>query len=123
MTRNYNINRVIVMAIKSPKKKGYRGEALCVEKLKEWGLKNPKRGANQGGGATEADVICDSLDAFWIEVKNREAGRCIYKYLEQAEKDTLNSSKIPIVLYKANNKKFLIIADAEYILPILCNHT
>ena len=62
----------------------------------------------------EADVICDSLDAFWIEVKNRQAGRCIYKYLEQDEKDTKNSTKIPLAMYKANNK-LLIVADAEFV--------
>ena len=112
------------MAIKSARAKGARVERLAVKQLKAWGLKNPRRGLSQSAGAIEADVVCDSLKSFWVEVKGRATeGKCIYKWLEQAERDSKNTPKIPLVMYKANNNKFLIIADAEYILPILCGHT
>jgi len=107
----------------NPKAKGKRGETAAVNLLKKIGLKNPRRGLSQANGALEADVVCDSLKAYWIEVKNRKAGSCVYGYLEQAEEDSKNTPKIPLVLYKTNNKKFLVIADAEYLLPILCNHS
>ena len=42
--------------------------------------------------------------------------------MDQAERDSENTPKIPLVLYKTNNKKFLVIADAELILPILAEH-
>jgi len=105
------------------KAKGKRGEADAVALCKKLGLKNPRRGLSQSAGAIEADVVCDSLKAFWIEVKNRKAGSVIYSYLDQAEKDSENTPKIPLVLYKTNNKKFLVIGDAEYLLPILSGHT
>ena len=58
-----------------------------------------------------------------MAVKNRKAGSAVYSYLDQAERDSENTPKTPIVLYKTNNKKFLVIADAEFILPILAGHT
>ena len=105
-----------------PKAKGYRGEMSLVKLCQKLGLKNARRGLSQSGGAIEADVVCDSLKDFWIEVKNRRAGSVIYSYLDQAEEDSKNTPKIPLVLYKTNNKKFLVIADAEYLLPILAGH-
>ena len=94
-----------------------------VKLCQKFGLENARRGLSQSAGAIEADVVCDDLKAFWIEVKNRKAGSVMYSYLQQAEKDSENTPKILIVLYKDNNKKFLIIAEAEYILPILAGHT
>ena len=58
-----------------------------------------------------------------MAVKSRKAGSVVYSYLDQAEEDSKNTPKTPIVLYKTNNKKFLVIADAEFILPILAEHT
>ena len=106
-----------------PAAKGYRGEMAAVKLCQKLGLKNARRGLSQSGGAIEADVVCDSLKAFWLEIKNRKAGSVVYSYLDQAEKDSKNTPKTPIVLYKTNNKKFLVIADAEFILPILAGHT
>jgi len=40
---------------------------------------------------------------------------------EQAERDTEKNGKKPIVLYKSTNKKWLVIADAEYILKLLAD--
>ena len=107
----------------NPKAKGYRGEMAAVKLCQKLGLKNARRGLSQSAGAIEADIVCDDLKAFWVEVKNRRAGSVIYSYLQQAERDSENTPKIPIVLYKDNNKKLLIIAEAEYLLPILAGHT
>lgn len=106
------------------KAKGYRNEVLAKELCDKLGFKNARRGLSQSAGAIEADIVCDSLKAFWLEVKSRKReGSIIYKYLKQAEDDSKNTPKIPLVLYKADGKKFLVIGDAEYLLPILCNHT
>ena len=45
----------------------------------------------------------------------------IHNYIEQAERDTEKNGKQPIILYKSTNKKWLVIADAEYILPLLAD--
>jgi len=111
------------ISVINSKAKGKRGEADAVALCKKLGLKNPRRGLSQSAGAIEADIVCDSLKSFWIEVKNRKAGSVIYSYIEQAENDSENTPKIPLVLYKTNNKKFLVIGDAEYLLPILSGHT
>jgi len=106
-----------------PKQKGIRGEKLAVHLLEKLGMQNPRRGASQRYGAVEPDVLTDSLPDHWIEVKFREEARCIYNYIEQAERDTEKNGKQPIVLYKSTNKKWLVIADAKYILPILVDQT
>ncbi len=107
----------------NPKKKGYRGEALAVDLMKKLGFKDARRGLSQSLGALEADVVSSGTSAYWIEVKNQQGATKVWEWLEQAERDSKNTPKIPLVLYKSNNKKFLVIGDAEYLLPILCNHT
>ena len=101
------------------KQKGIRGEKLAVHLLEKLGMQNPWRGASQRYGAFEPDVKTDSLPDIWFEVKFREEAKCIYSYIEQAERDTEKKGKTPIVLYKATNKKWLVIADAELILKVL----
>ena len=105
----------------NPKAKGKRGELLAVKLMNDLGFKKPRRGLSQSAGAIEADVVSDSSKGYWLEVKNAKAGACIYAYLEQAERDSKNTPKIPLVLYKANNKKFVVIGDASLLLPILCS--
>lgn len=104
------------------KAKGNRGERDAVKFLEGLGLKNPRRGLSQVLGAITADVECDSLDAFWVEVKFTKVGSAMYQHLEQAEKDSKNTPKIPIVLYRDKNKKWCVFGDAEYLIPILVNH-
>ena len=111
------------MAKINSKAKGRRGEQELCKWLEAQGFKNARRGLSQAMGAITADVECDSLSTFWIECKRNERGKVIYNYVEQAERDSKNTPKIPIVLYRANNKdKWLIIADAEFILPILAEY-
>ena len=88
------------------------------------GMENPKRGPSQRYGVYEADVTCDSLSDYWMEVKNGypELSR-VYSFVEQAERDSKNTSRVPIVLYKGDYKKFLVIGEAEYLLPILSGHS
>ena len=112
------------MAKINSKAKGKKGEIELCHYLEAQGFKNARRGLSQAMGALTADVECDDLSAYWIECKRNERGKVVYKYVEQAERDSKNTPKIPIVLYRANNKdKWLIIADAKLILPILCKHT
>ena len=108
---------------KYSQRRGKRGERLAVHLLEKLGMKNPRRGMSQSMGAIEADVVSDSTRAFWLEIKNTEKGRCIYSYIEQAESDSLDTPKIPLVLFKSNNKEWLVIGKAEFVLPILAGHT
>lgn len=105
------------------KQKGKRGEREAVKLLERLGLKNPRRGLSQAMGAITADIECDSLNAFWVEVKFTKVGSAMYQHLEQAEEDSKNTPKVPLVLYRDKRKKWLVIGDAEYLLPILTNHT
>ena len=43
-------------------------------------------------------------------------------FLEQAERDSKDTSKVPLVSYKGDYKKFLVIGDAKHLLPILSEH-
>ena len=43
----------------------------------------------------------------------------IYEFLKQAENESKHTSRTPIVLYKGDYKRFVVIADAQDILPIL----
>lgn len=115
--------RVRFITVIDAKAKGKRGELAAVKLCEKLGLKNPRRGLSQGAGPIEAGLVCDSTKAYWIECKYTEKGRCIFAYLEQAEEDSKITPKTSIVLYKAKNKKFLVIGDAEYLLAILCGHT
>ena len=118
---SYTMEAKFITVIDS-KAKGKRGELLAVKLMNDLGFKNPRRGLSQSAGAIEADVVSDSSKGYWLEVKNCLAGSCIYGYLEQAERDSKNTPKIPLVMYKSNNKKFVIIGDAELLLPILCSN-
>ena len=106
------------------KQKGNQGERLAVQLMLDLGLDNPRRGPSQRYGVTNADVLSDSLNHYWMEVKNGYPQVLkIYDFLEQAERDSKNTSRIPLVLYKGDYKKFLVIGDAKYLLPILSGHT
>ena len=47
----------------------------------------------------------------------------IYEFLEQAENESKHTSRAPIVLYKGDYKKFVVIGDARYLLLILAGHS
>ena len=102
------------------KQKGNQGERLAVQLMLDLGLDNPRRGPSQRYGVTDADVLCDSLKDYWFECKNGYPQVLkIYDFLEQAQRDSKDTNRTPIVLYKGDYKRFVVIADAEDILPIL----
>ena len=84
------------------------------------GMENPRRGPSQRYGVTDADILCDSLSDYWMEVKHGYPHLSgLYDFLEQAERDSGDTDRTPLVLYKGDYKKFLVVADASKILPIL----
>ena len=109
---------------KASKIKGQVGETKAVQMMFSLGLDNPRKGPSQRYGVTDADVLCDSLSHYWMEVKNGypQVANGLYPFLEQAENDSKDTSRIPLVLYKGDYKKFLVIGDAQYLLPILAGH-
>ena len=106
------------------KRKGTRGEYLAVELLDKIGLSGNKRGYTQRWGVVDADVTSESLPCSWIEVKSgyNKRAREVYDFIEQAQREAEGTPREGMVLYKADNKPFLFIADPEYILPILAKH-
>ena len=105
------------------KNKGISGENKAVLLMESLNLKNPRRGPSQRYGVTDADVLCDDLSTYWTEVKNGYSDVLrIYDFLGQAEKDSEGTGRTPIVLYKGDYKKFLVIADATQMLPILSDY-
>ena len=111
----------------SEKRKGQKGETLAVQMMYSLGLENPRKGPNQryiGAKNSDADVLCDSLDSYFLEVKHGYSNlSSLYDWLEKCEDDSSNTSRIPLILYKGDYKKFLAIGDAQYILPILSGHS
>ena len=45
-----------------------------------------------------------------------------YDFYEQCAKESIGTGREPLVLYKADGKPFLLIADPKHILPILAKH-
>ena len=102
------------------KQKGNQGERLAVKLMLDLGLDNPRRGPSQRYGVTDADVLCDSLSDYYLEIKHGYPQILkIYDFLSQVERDSEDTNRTPIVLYKGDYKRFVVIADAQDILPIL----
>ena len=83
------------------------------ETLRKWHkkcLRDPYKGG-QGSRLSQGYVVFLSQTKNWM----------IHNYIEQAERDTEKNGKQPIILYKSTNKKWLVIAGAEYILPLLAD--
>ena len=104
------------------KRKGTRGEYLAVELLQELGFQAQRN--SQRWGVTDSDVSSEDLPSYWFEVKNgyNKRAREIYDFYEQCAKESIGTGREPLVLYKADGKPFLLIADPKHILPILAKH-
>ena len=55
---------------RASKIKGQLGETKAIQMMYTLGLDNARKGPAQRYGVTDADVLCDSLSHYWMEVKN-----------------------------------------------------
>ena len=95
--------------------KGKRGELEAAKFLASEGFP-ARRGQQFSGGADSPDIICEALPGIHFEVKRCEKGNP-YDWMAQAERD--GGYKIPVVLHRRNDHKWLAILPAEYLLRIL----
>lgn len=95
--------------------KGARGEREAASLLTDEGFP-ARRGQQFAGGTDSPDVVCPSLPALHFEVKRVQAGNP-YVWMAQAERDA--GYKIPVVLHRRNDHKWLAILPAEHFLRIL----
>lgn len=97
--------------------KGKRGELEASKFLAAEGFP-ARRGQQFSGGTDSPDIVCESLPSIHFEVKRVEAGNP-YNWIAQAERDA--GYKIPVVLHRRNDHKWLAILPAEHLLRILRN--
>lgn len=102
------------MALNS-RSKGKRGELELAKFLSDFGFE-ASRGQQFKGGTDSPDVICEALSPFHIECKRVEAGN-LYTWLEQATRDS--GAKIPIVMHRRNDKKWVAILELEHLLKVI----
>jgi Holliday junction resolvase len=91
------------------RQKGARGER---EAAKEWVrvLGGSARRGQQFSGSKESPDIVTSHGGIHVEVKRTERGNP-YDWLDQARRDA--GGRLPVVLHKRNNRKWLLILELE----------
>ncbi len=95
--------------------KGKRGELEAAKFLAAEGFP-ARRGQQFSGGTDSPDIVCESLPGIHFEVKRCEKGNP-YDWVAQAERD--GGYKIPVVLHRRNDHKWLAILPAEQFLRII----
>ena len=106
---------------KSQRDKGARTERMFRDLLRAMGL-DPEttfRACQYSGKAPDgssADVYCEELGDFYIEVKGVERLNVLEAYL-RAKQDC--GDKIPVVAHKKNRSPFLITLSAEDFIRIV----
>ncbi len=91
------------------REKGKRGERMAAKELKKLGI-DARRAQQYCGEAGDADLITD-VEKIHFEVKNVERLN-LYDAIEQAEEDK-RAGTVPVVLYKRNGKRFVVIHYLE----------
>jgi Holliday junction resolvase len=99
--------------------KGKRGELEAAKFLASEGFP-ARRGQQFSGGTDSPDVVCEALPGMHFEVKRTEKGNP-YDWVAQAERD--GGYKIPVVLHRRNDHKWLAILPAEQFLRIVREST
>lgn len=98
------------------RQKGARGEREFAKYLREEYGVEARRGQQFSGSSDSPDVVCEWPWVHW-EVKRVEGSKQIYDWVSQAARDC--GVKFPFVAHRRNGKQWLIIAEADYLLPIL----
>ena len=86
--------------------KGKRGELELSHELQHLGFRTAHRSQQYCGTASSADVI--GLPSVHIECKRSET-LSVYAAYEQAVKDSVGSSDIPVVMHRRSRRPWLVI--------------
>lgn len=97
--------------------KGKHGELELANLLKQYGY-NTRRSQQYCGINGDADVV--GIPNIHIECKRIETGHgSTYKWLEQAKQDCSNTTNMPIVVHRKNNKKWLVTLELSDFMDII----
>jgi len=100
--------------------KGKRGELELAAWLSERGWP-ARRGQQFKGGADSPDVACERLARLGVQVEcKRTEALNLYSALEQAQEDAGEHAQ-GVVLHRRNQRRWVAIMDAEFLLKILEN--
>lgn len=101
------------------KLKGKRGELEFAEFLRQNGFPSARRGRQYSGGPDSPDIVCEDLDNFHFEVKNREKLN-FYEALQQAYKDSgQDRHRTPVVVHKKNRSDWHVFMAAFHFLSLV----
>ena len=89
------------------RQKGKRGELELAKLLRSFGY-DSRRGVQYKGGESSPDVT--GIPRYHIECKRVEKLN-VYEAIEQSKMDAGND--VPIVVWRRNNKKWLVIIELE----------
>lgn len=102
------------MAINS-KQKGARFERSLASKLKEYGYEARRTAQYCGNTGDASDVV--GLPGIHIEAKHQERME-LYKWMDQAKRDSKGTGNIPAVFHKKNNADILVSMRLEDFMEI-----
>jgi Holliday junction resolvase len=97
------------------REKGKRGELEAAHFLTDQGFP-ARRGQQFSGSPDSPDLICESLPGIHFEVK-RVQRTDLYAWIVQAKADA--GGKMPVVLHRKNDSRWLVILDAEDFLSLI----
>ncbi|HBA83916.1 MAG TPA: hypothetical protein DCZ95_07480 [Verrucomicrobia bacterium] len=97
------------------REKGKRGELEAAHFLTDQGFP-ARRGQQFSGSPDSPDLVCEVLPGIHFEVK-RTQRTDLYAWLIQAKADA--GGKLPVVLHRKNDSRWLVILDAEAFLSLV----
>ena len=97
------------------RQKGKRGELEAAHFLTDQGFP-ARRGQQFSGSADSPDLVCEVLPGIHFEIKRTERTD-LYGWLAQATADA--GGKMPVVLHRKNESRWLVILHAEDFLALV----
>ncbi len=95
---------------KSSRDKGKRGERELAQELRRLGCQSARRAQQYCGSESSADLL--GIPGIHIECKRTEA-LSLYTAYEQAKKDSVGSSDIPVVIHRRNHHPWVVIMGLD----------
>lgn len=95
------------------RQKGKAGELEAAQFLREHGFDGAKRGVQYRGGGDSPDLV--GLPGCHVEVKRTER-LDLYAALDQAQRDSAGTGRIPVVAHRRNRREWVAILPlAEFL--------
>lgn len=96
--------------------KGKAGELEAAIFLREHGFDEVRRGVQYRGGGDSPDLV--GLPGCHVEVKRVERGS-LYDWLDQAQRDSAGTGRIPVVAHRRNRKEWVAILPLADFLKLI----